>query len=162
MKFHTQTSLEPGNCFQTAVACLLDVEPEEVPDQLVNDAKRVTHPDGSATWEGPHYVTALNAYLRTHHGLAYMEVHYPIELFTHAVQLREPGYHLMTGRTVRSPVNNSRHVVVGRFGELVWDPHPSRAGLIEDVNYAFLLPFPQSWKKIPGTETPCVCPKCAG
>lgn len=159
MKFHTQTNLDPGNCWQTCVACVLDVEPEELPDQIVHDAKLEVQEDGTKKWVGPHYNTALNAYLRTHHGLAYVEVHYPKELWT-VLQIRDPGLHLMTGKTVRTPVNNARHVVVGKYGEMIWDPHPSRAGLTEDVNYAFLVPYPQSWRRFVD-ESPCVCPRCS-
>lgn len=163
MRELTQTSLDPGNCWQTCVACILDLDPESMPSQIVHDAKREPTEDGGFRWVGPHYITVLNAYLREHHGLAYLEVHYPIELFLHAVQIRESGLHLMTGRTVRSATNgNQRHVVVGERGSVRWDPHPSRAGLTEDINYAFLVPFPESWRRSDlNTKSPCVCPSCA-
>jgi hypothetical protein len=45
--------------------------------------------------------------------------------------MRERGYHLMVGTTVWTPVNGRHHAVVARFGEMVWDPHPSRAGLVD-------------------------------
>jgi len=165
MKYHTQTSLDPGNCWQTCIACLLDIEPEEMPSQVEHDSKKVPLPDGGFKWVGPHYITVLNAYLRTHHNLAYLEIHYPVELYS-CLQIREPGLHLMTGKTIRSGTNGEqRHVVVAKFGEMIWDPHPSRAGLTEDINYSFLVPFPESWKKHDAagvTTTPCVCPKCIG
>lgn len=157
MREHTQSNIDPGNCWQTAVACLLDVEPTELPDQTLFDRREV-QPDGSFRYVGPYYNSALNAYLREHHGLGYVELHYPPELYT-ALQVREPGLHLMTGRTVRSTTNgNQRHIVVARFGELLWDPHPSRAGLLGDVNYAFLIPYPQVWRQADGGS--CVCPAC--
>ncbi len=160
MKFHTQSNLDPGNCWQTAVACLLDLEPEDLPDQVVHDQRKEVQPDGSVKWVGPRYMPVLNTYLRVHHGLAYVEVHYPQEIYT-ALQVREPGLHFMIGRTVRSAENGAKHVVIGKHGELHWDPHPSRAGLTEDVSYAFLVPYPKSWEKMI-EDRPCVCRACSG
>ena len=158
---HTQTNLEPGNCWQTAVACLLEIEPEALPSQVDHDQRREEQPDGSVRWVGQSYATVLNAYLRSHWDLAYVEVHYPEEIWL-VVQVQPPGWHLLTGRTVRTERNHARHVVVGRFGEVVWDPHPSRAGLTTDINHAFLVPFPASWRKtgIGGAVEACVCRLC--
>lgn len=73
------------------------------------------------------------------------------------------GLHMITGRTVRTATNGSRHVVVARRGEIVWDPHPSRAGLLDDADdgqreWSFLVPFPRSWELF--TAHPCICPQC--
>jgi hypothetical protein len=140
---------------------MLGVEPETLPCQNAYDMKKVFEEDGSWTWKGQGYATFLNAYLRKHHGLAYVEVHYPQELYM-VLDIREPGFHLMTGRTVRTPLNGSRHVVIGHRGSLHWDPHPSRAGLTNDINFAFLVPYPDAWAKNPwrGQEQECVCPSC--
>lgn len=66
MKYFTQSQLAPhGNCWQTAIACILEVEPDTLPPQSEID-----------TW--PHevlggwgmYSNCLQGYLRKHHGLA--------------------------------------------------------------------------------------------
>lgn len=145
-----------GNCWQTAVACLLEVEPSTLPPQGEYDWRR-QGPDGKTEY-GPSYSVPLGAYLRKHHELAYVECHGPEELLG-LLRIAEPGWHLMTGRTVRSDAFfGMRHVVVGRHGKVAWDPHPSRAGLLEEVRWAFLVPFPKSWE--PHYTDPCVCQAC--
>lgn len=155
----TQTSLAPrGNCWQTAVACLLEVEPSLLPDQTVHDYEFV---DGQ--WRGQSYNNFLQAYLRKHHDLAYVELHLPEEALA-MIAIREPGWHLMIGRTVRSNdlPGRIRHCVVGRYGQVVWDPHPSRAGLTDEIKYALLVPFPEEWKEHDFSEKlSCVCPACS-
>lgn len=176
MRQYTQTSLATsengwaGDCWQTCVAILLDVEPKELPPQAEFDLY-TTNEDGtrgSPVKEGPgarSYHTALRAYLREHHNLAYCEVHLFEEAY--GALLVNPqhrgGYHMMTGRTVRSDsMGGLRHVVVGRNGSMVWDPHPSRVGLLEEVRWAFLVPYPKRWRESEGSKVdPCVCPRCA-
>lgn len=162
-----------GNCWQTCIACLLDIDPEEMPPQAEYDLY-TTNDDGTrgpSVKEGPgarSYHGALRAYLREHHDLAYCEVHLFDEAY--AALLVNPayrdGYHMMTGRTVRSDsMGGLRHVVVGRNGSMVWDPHPSRVGLLEEIRWAFLVPYPKWWRESdarPGSKVdPCVCPKCS-
>lgn len=135
MKGYTQTHLAPvGNCWQTAVACILEVDPGELPDQATHDMKLV---DGK--WTGQSYNNVLQAYLRKHHGLAYVETHLPEEALA---RLSVHGHHLITGRTVRTDERGIRHCVVGRDGAVVWDPHPSRAGLTDDLRWSLLVPYP--------------------
>lgn len=149
----TQTSLHPeGNCWQTCVACILGVEPEELPDQAA--LERV--PPGETYGKG--YGNALGAYLRDHHGLFYIQQD-PHEVLPFA-RLREPGYHMLVGPTPRTPETGAFHVVVGRHGEIVWDPHPSHAGLTDVTGWGFLVPFPEKWAKA-WFRIPCVCPRCA-
>lgn len=158
MKEFTQTHLYPkGNCWQTAVACIIDTDPEELPSQFSSyyEDKR---DDGTIVLRMS-YNNALQAYLRKHHGLAYVEFHSPPEAF---INVRFRGYHIMTGLTVRSAeYGGQRHVVVGRDGKVVWDPHPSRLGLTDEINFAVLCPFPKSWERQwKDADDKCVCPKC--
>jgi hypothetical protein len=46
--------------------------------------------------------------------------------------------HLMSGLSPRGPHG---HRVVGQGGRMVWDPHPSHAGLVELWSYTFLVPL---------------------
>lgn len=159
MKEFTQTALYPrGNCWQTAVACILEVDPIELPSQF--DAYTQNDPEsGSASLWSLSYNNVLQAYLRKHHGLAYVEFHWPPEAYH---QLEITGYHIMTGTTVRSAdYGGIRHVVVGLDGKVAWDPHPSRAGLLDEIQWAVLAPFPKSWERGWGEDrNPCVCPRC--
>jgi hypothetical protein len=152
----TQDTFHPrGNCWQFAVACILDVDPATMPAQFDHYAQN-DPADHASLWHLS-YGNALNAYLRKHHGLAYVEIFSPPEVFE---QMRAVGYHMLTGRTVRSAAQNDGwHVVVAQDGEMVWDPHPSRAGLTEVMRWAFLTPFPKTWER--GFESAsCVCPRC--
>lgn len=153
MKEFTQTSLAPvGNCWQTAVACILEVDPAELPDQTTLDRKLV---DGQ--WVGDSYNNPLQAYLRKHRGLAQVDLHVPDEALA---MLYVRGYHLITGRTVRTDERGIRHCAVGRDGSPVWDPHPSRAGLTDEIRWSVLAPYPEEWKRYRDVEDTCVCPSC--
>lgn len=145
----TQTSLNPGNCWQTAVACLLETLPETLPNQNVCDL------NGNP----PYYQNELRAYLRKHHGLTYVSIQ-PFMLAN--LTVKDPGIHLMCGRTVRTASNGQNHIVVARQGELLWDPHPSRDGLIEVIYWAFLVPYPEEWTKTTLSPSECHCPACGG
>lgn len=48
----------------------------------------------------------------------------------------------------------------GRCGEVVWDPHPSRAGLLEEIRWAFIVPYPAEWVNQKAINDECVCPAC--
>lgn len=141
MKPYTQTA--PNNCWQTAIASILDVDPESLPSQLLYDQDFSARPDEFGGWGS--YSNVLNGYLGKHYGLLYSELH--CYQWGAIATLREDlptmGYHVMTGPTVRTPDNGWHHVVVAKHGEMVWDPHPSRAGLTEILEWGILGPLPQ-------------------
>lgn len=163
MKEFTQSNTSPGNCWQTAVACVLEVAPASLPDQVaIEEAERS-------------YQNALGTYLRKHHGLLYLQ----IEAFKMRVlSVREPGWHCLIGETVRTyaaldgqellpsgrAASRILHVVVARHGEMAWDPHPSHAGLTKVLHWGFLFPFPdeyrESWDRV-GMDR-CQCLACGG
>lgn len=108
---YTQTLVGPGgNCLQTAIECVLESPQGALPPQ--------EHP--VSRYFGP-----LNQYLAAH-GLVYLEV----EPF--AVS----GWHVLLGNSSRG----IRHAAVGYNGWLIWDPHPSRAGLSDVIRWGALLP----------------------
>jgi len=154
MREFTQTNLDPGNCWQTAIACILEVEPSLLPDQVALEAAN------------KQYNNALNAYLEHHHGLMYSELE---DYQFGGILVREPGFHLLFGPTVRTTAErNIHHVVVARHGEMVWDTHPSRAGLTVVKRWGILAPLPDRvrwWRKemLAGGgqwDFKCVCPTC--
>lgn len=113
----TQTKLvEPtgdgyttGNCTEAALATLLQIPIEDVPE--------FDRTDAFTFWDG------VEEFLKTR-GLY---IHY----------LGRPpkgeGCYLASGPTERGV--NTHHTVVYENNALVWDPHPSRAGLTEVVWY---------------------------
>ncbi len=141
MKFHTQTKLDPGNCWQTAVACLLDVEAEALPPQSEIEVAATTE-----SRYGGHFSfqNAMQCYLQKHHGKSYVQV--PV---WQLAQARVFGEHVIVGPTVRTGTELPRvlHCVVGVDSAMAWDVHPSRAGLTEVLHFGFLLPRPDDWRK---------------
>lgn len=117
MKRFTQTNTESGNCWQTAVASILEIEPDRLPCQVTIERAGVS------------YLNSLNSYLILHHGLVYGEIYEWQFSALRPRADRHNGYHCLVGPTARTPINHFKHVVVGRFGRQVWDVHPSRDGL---------------------------------
>lgn len=103
-----------GNCMQAAIASVLNQRLEDIPHFL----------DGLP----PDWSERMNAWLQQHFGvwLLTLEIRHLPSDWTFP-----RGYHLIIGRSPR----DSDHVVVGRDREVIWDPHPSRAGLVEPKFY---------------------------
>jgi hypothetical protein len=135
--YWTQSNLNPGNCWQTAIACILDEDPLNLPPQDEIEAidNRVLNGWGS-------YRNVLNGYLTKHYNLMYFEVQ--AFAFGGIKIAREDGLHLLIGPTVRTAnlaangAPHIHHVVIGRNGEFVWDVHPSRAGLTRVESWGIL------------------------
>ncbi len=171
----TQTNLAPfGNCWQTAIACVLELPAEELPDQsaierhdeeVCRPARLAARGDGqeSPAWMSWfRYHNALNVYLAKHHGLGYQEL-YRFQLPGVAIRRsHHAGHHLICGPTVRTPETKIDHVIVGRYGKPVWDPHPSRAFLTKVRSWGLLG---ELWDAPDGPmydALPCLCPACGG
>jgi len=111
-----------GDCWRTAIACLLDLtDPADVPHFIAIDQARGD--DTSTAWwtDTVAFVTQLIPAGQTLHLLQptfpiYLE---PDNAWPHAIA------------TGPSPRGDFEHAVIvdARTGALVWDPHPSRAGL---------------------------------
>jgi hypothetical protein len=144
VKYFTQSILAPhGNCWQTAVACLLGVEPDTLPPQSEIEAWPNAALDG---WGG--YSNCLQGYLRAHHNLCYITIRE--HEFT-AVRAVRPEM-ILSGPTVRTAQARLRgekeldHAIVGVNGIQVWDPHPSRDGLLHVIEWGLLAAhIPRLW-----------------
>lgn len=120
MKRYRQTNFDPGNCFQTAIACILEVEPSELPPQQFSTDSR-------------EYDIAIAAFLRKRFGLQLVRV-WPYQFG--AVRPIRPE-HVMCG-TMRKRFDGEggeRHCVVARDGVMVWDPYPTHPGLVGDAEW---------------------------
>lgn len=126
MKKFTQTILHDpengkiGNCFATCVRCLLELE-HEIPNFA----------------EYTDWVTRTQLFLSTH-DLAFIEMKIPKDDW--CVNWIY-SYHMIMGTSPRGVL----HCVLGYNGEVVWDPHPSNAGLKEQDSYGFLIY--RGWKR---------------
>lgn len=143
-----------GNCWQYALASILDTPADELPDQIAVELRARQTPDdphGSAAFDA-----AVRTYLARHHGCAVRSI--PLggvaDLRARADRLERP--YLLFGPTPRTAISDVSHVVVGKGAGVIWDPHPSRAGLV-GVTRADVI-VPGSWLG-PGR---CWCPRCGG
>ena len=114
---HDPAQGQIGNCFSTCIACLLNLSPDHVPNFCEND----------------HWREDTNVFLRDHF-MFYQDIILPGDMRDDIVS--DWGFHVMSGKTVRG----TRHSIIGLKGERYWDVHPSNDGLIEVMEYGFLIP----------------------
>lgn len=115
----------PGDCFRTAIACLLDRDRDDVP----HFGLRLSWWEETRRW------------IRANDGrdLYYVDADEPEHWHLIPGGVGDDDLMLVGGP---SPRGSFGHVVVGRRdGSVVWDPHPSRAGLTGVVEF-FVLGAP--------------------
>ena len=152
-----RTGYGRGQCTEAAIASILEVELNEVPD----------------LWAGPH--VPLSAPPRDHQPLERHEALWawlkdrgrmwcwgefaarPLPLnpadYPHLDWLPWEGHHLMAGPNP----DGVEHMVVGKAGRLAWDPNPTRRGIVACNAAGFLLPLddcPPEWLDWPGVALP--------
>ena len=115
-----------GDCQRAVIASLLELPIQEVPHFYVES-------DGDAVlfWE-------LVQTFVGGHGYAYLSV--PATSGIAFYGLYDGVYHEISGPSPRG--NGTYHAVVGCDGEIVHDPHPSRAGLAggpSEWTYSYLV-----------------------
>lgn len=122
MKYYTQTKMgDQGNCFATAIGCILNRDPAEIPNFCCI----------ADNWR-----EATNEWLKSL-GLFYMDVSLPGDLRDELTRFW--GWHVISGDGPRG----RRHAVVGWRGDIYHDPHPSRDGLLgmrDDWEFGLLVP----------------------
>lgn len=99
-----------GDCMRACVATLTQTPPETMP-HFVGD------PDE------PNWVFGLNKWL-AQRGLFYVQAPHQ-RMFWHS--RAGDVYHLLVGKTIRG----TQHAAVAKNGEILHDPHPSRAGFVD-------------------------------
>lgn len=116
---HTQTKfyggyeegIVRGNCWQTAVASVLDLPMEAVPHFVEIDES------GGEDW--------------WHHTVNWA--------WYRGWQMFAPDHHLYTNEyylvSGPSPRGNFHHVVIYKNGKMVHDPHPSQAGVLKEESF---------------------------
>lgn len=105
-----------GDCQRAVIASLLDLPISEVP-----------HFNGIAKGDPTVFWTELQTFCRRH-GYAYLTV--PACSGVAFFGLDDDVYHEISGPSPRG--NGVFHCVIGKGGQIVFDPHPSRAGLAGD------------------------------
>lgn len=105
-----------GDCQRAVIASLLDLPISEVPHFL-----QQANGESVGFWEG------LQDFCRSR-GFAYLTV--PARSGAAFFGSDASVFHEIAGPSPRG--NGITHAVVGRDGEVFFDPHPSRAGLLGD------------------------------
>jgi hypothetical protein len=110
-------SREPGNCFATAIACILEIALDEIPNFCAYED----------------WFERANQWLNER-GLCYLEFGIGTEQefwagFT--------GYCILVGDSPRG----CKHAVVGYKAKMVHDPHPSGEGLVTTDRIGFFIPI---------------------
>lgn len=127
-----------GDCWRTAIACLLDIDPHTVP-HFVNDFGK-DWMNETANWLWRHDLAHGYSPLPVPESEPYYE------WFTAA--LNDTEYALLDGP---SPRGDFYHVVVGSKDAqgnwyMVHDPHPSQAGLVGIEGVHLILPR-ETWQE---------------
>lgn len=142
MKFITQTrtGAPSGNCTETCIACILEVDLDEVPPLW--DAE--TGEDHTQQqWTRLYDWLRSMGYLWTwgnfgdREPTAHFHSIYPELSDDWIARLDWSGFHLIGGRNP----DGLGHYVVARDGQMVWDPNPRQRGLAVANGIAILAPL---------------------
>lgn len=131
LQLHDPDNGRQGDCFRACLATLLQRDPTTVPHFVQIDKDSI----GERNW-----YKEVNLWLKEHYGLCMIIVNGD-KSFTDAYYLERsvgiPLYHMVCGATKRGTL----HAVIGQNGRVVFDPHPSRDGLINVDSMYFLVPI---------------------
>lgn len=118
-----------GNCAQAAIASLLELELQAVPNFFQ------AGPTDTDWWN------ALYAFLAARN-LTMWHVNYPDHNYAVLDLRHRPGYLLVWGQSPRNPSN--QHYVIWYRGEMVHDPHPDNSGVTGIGGVDLLYPIDPS------------------
>lgn len=135
---HKPESRIYGDCHRTAIACLLDIQPEDVPHFYLLKVEAQERGE-SYDWRAE-----VERFLNTH-GITQADVAFGstlYELFKYMDAVNPQTLYLLGGESPRG-VN---HTVICRGGSFEWDPHPDDSFVVGplDSGYyevTFLLPL---------------------
>lgn len=115
-----------GDCHRTAIGCLLDLEPWQVPHFV-----QLGHTVPGYTWE------AGQAEFLAQHGLFAVDLYFDgssLDGVLGFMQNRNPtAYYLLAGRSPRG----TDHSVICCGGGFEWDPHPDGGFLVGPMSHGF-------------------------
>ncbi len=109
----TKFGFPDGNCLAAALASVLEIPLEKIPNFGVDD----------------NWYDCFARYMISHHALQPINFNV-LDEGVHELWVPK-GYHLINGESSRG----LKHSVVGFMGEMVFDPHPDNDGLTEIESY---------------------------
>lgn len=120
-----------GDCYRACLASILELPITDVPHfaQVSLDT-------------GTGFTRLIWEWLRTRE-LNVLTVYNPPAAFPYGVGVFDELYYIVSGPSPRNP--KGRHAVVYLDEEMVWDPHPSKSGILTDdprkVRCDFIVSF---------------------
>lgn len=108
-----------GDCYRTAIGCLLDLPPEKVPHFY----------DGYDQNDDATEANKTVKYWLLQQGVALVQIAYEASLadVLTAQSINNPGlYYMLSGRSGK---NDCNHVVIACGGDIVWDPSKVNSGV---------------------------------
>jgi hypothetical protein len=147
------TTHKSGNCFQTAIACILDLPIDEVPDfstlywkeaELANLKKRYNPEAETSEWAKDtyqHRIALWNLVYETFiasQGYRIVRLYdgkdvLPEYSYRDWLQVNQDKFYLASGDSLRGV----SHIVIYQNDKLYHDPHPSQTGLVEGTIYEY-------------------------
>lgn len=118
-----------GNCFQACIASILEKKLEEVPHFVQLYENPIDFERELQKWlmNIGFYIVNYDTYVRLE----------STELFENDI------YYMVSGRSSRG----IRHCCIGLNTEIIFDPHPSRDGLVSIDGYRFIFSIPELVKR---------------
>ena len=127
-----------GDCYRTAIGCLLDMPPQDVP-HFIGDV--TTYDEETDTCETGDALPAIQAWLRLR-GLCVISIGFNCEEVQHVLDVLQSQntigwYCLLGGKSS----NGTDHVVVCKDGYIVHDPSLTDSGIVgkESDGYFWVL-----------------------
>lgn len=113
-----------GDCVRTALACILDEPVPEAVPHFVEFQRRYDEINERYDWW-----RALRIYLHRSHRLDAISVEAQFPIY-HDDAVSHP-YVILVGASPRMEGTNHAVIADATTGEIVWDPHPSRDGILD-------------------------------
>lgn len=135
--FQTKFGCPDGNCHAAAVASILEIDLDSIPDFGIDDE----------------WFIRFSRWARSTHAIE------PLKIFAEDDKFPS-GFHLMSGQ---SPRGDFKHCVVAFAGKMIHDPHPSGDDLLEVKTFTvFTLLDPKivPEKKPQSNGRKCDAPNC--
>ena len=125
MKQHKQRLLhkpdegQQGDCFRTAIACLIDAEPENLPHFMADPDKPIEQ-----IWQ------EVDEWLSNTHGLRYLSFPFKAENLSQWLRTMAQSWPGLRWELAGTSPRGTQHSVIVEAGEIVHDPHPDGGGIV--------------------------------
>lgn len=141
----TGTMVRPGNCYAAAVATIMDLAVDEVPNvEVLFEIEHAVWDEMMTAWLkhkgkqirwAPEYVIFHSPEVQKYHIDSGWLTQENINEYEQLRSLFEERYYFVSGKSPRGV----SHITIWKDGKMVWDPHPSRDGISLETSYFQIL-----------------------